>query len=137
MNKKTLEAVAALIKKQDKYLLAQRKRGDCYGNLWEFPGGAIEPGERHKEAIEREIKEELGAKVKANQILGKFFDQNHRLRIEISLISCVVKDGPFQAKDCQDFGFFSLEEIGKLDLAPADKKIFNYLKDSKNETKTA
>lgn len=125
--KKLLEAVAALIQKQGKYLLAQRKKGDCYGGLWEFPGGAREPGERIEETIEREIEEELGLKVKAGRVLGEFFDENDHLQIRIFLISCHLKSGKGIARDCQDFGFFTLDEAGKLNLAPADLKIYKYL----------
>ena len=52
--------VAALIKKDNKILIARRSTGD--ENLlgkWEFPGGKVETGENEYQAIEREIKEEF------------------------------------------------------------------------------
>lgn len=126
-SKKNLQAVAALIVKDGKYLLAQRKKGDCYQNLWEFPGGSIEPGESPSQAIEREINEELNLKVRAGSCLGQFFDQNRRLKLKIYLFSCSIIGGVCRAKDCQDFGFFTLTQANKLSLAPADKKILSYL----------
>ncbi len=133
--KKSIEAAAALIQKDNKYLLAQRKKDDFYGSLWEFPGGAREDGEKIEEAVEREIAEELNLKIKAHHIIGEFFDENERLKIKIFLISCSIEKGSCKRSDCQDFGFFALKEIEKLSLAPADKKIFNYIKKSKNERK--
>lgn len=45
------------------YLLAQRPEGKAYAGYWEFPGGKVEPGETHLEAIRREIAEELGIEI--------------------------------------------------------------------------
>ena len=59
-----VEVVAAVIARADgSYLLAQRPPGKVYAGFWEFPGGKVEPGETHYEAIVREIREELGIEV--------------------------------------------------------------------------
>jgi len=59
-----VEVVAAVIARADgSYLLAQRPKGKVYAGYWEFPGGKVEPGETHFEAIVREIREELGIEV--------------------------------------------------------------------------
>ena len=55
-----ITVVAALIKKNNKYLIAKRSTGDNQNlNKWEFPGGKVEINENETEAIEREIKEEF------------------------------------------------------------------------------
>ncbi|MFR0064649.1 MAG: NUDIX domain-containing protein [Veillonella parvula] len=56
--RKHIEVVAAIIKKDNTILAAQRGYGDLKDG-WEFPGGKIEPGEPHEVALIREIKEEL------------------------------------------------------------------------------
>jgi mutator protein MutT len=128
--KKELEVVAALIKKGDKFLLCQRKAQDHYGLLWEFPGGAAEKDESFSSAIEREIKEELGLEVRAGRVIEKFFDEDENLKIKVFLFACRIVSGTPQKKDCHDFGFFAFSEIEELNLAPADKKIYAYLKDA-------
>ncbi len=61
---KLIEVVAAVIARPDgSYLLAQRPQGKVYAGYWEFPGGKVEPGETHYEAIVREIREELGIEI--------------------------------------------------------------------------
>ena len=125
--KKELDVVAALIKRDSKILLCQRNGDDHYASLWEFPGGTVEEGEDHKRAIEREIAEELGIKVEAEKLLGEFFDEDDSLKINVFLFSCKIRKGEPFRKDCQDFGFFTFEQAKGLNLAPVDRKIYNYL----------
>ena len=59
MSKKIINVVAAAIEKDGKIFCAQRPEGKSLGGYWEFPGGKVEVGEAHIEALIREIKEEL------------------------------------------------------------------------------
>lgn len=65
---KTIEVVAAIIQKDEKYFATQRGYGEFEG-LWEFPGGKIEPGESHETALKREIEEELGIDISIENFL--------------------------------------------------------------------
>jgi 8-oxo-dGTP diphosphatase len=58
-------AAAILIRPDGKFLLAQRPPGKVYAGYWEFPGGKVEPGESVREALIRELQEELGITVTA------------------------------------------------------------------------
>ena len=60
---KTVEVVAAIIIKNRKILCCQRSKDINYGGKWEFPGGKIEVGEEKEDALIREIKEELNARI--------------------------------------------------------------------------
>ncbi len=122
--KKNIDVAAAFITEGNKFLLSQRKKEDTYGLLWEFPGGVVENNESPKAAVVREIKEELGVGIKAVSLIGKFFDEDDRLKINISLFKCSIIDGKPKAIDCHRFSFFNTKEVDSLDLAPADKKIF-------------
>ena len=57
-----IEVVAAIILKEDSVLATQRGYGKWKG-WWEFPGGKVQQGETHEEALIREIKEELDATI--------------------------------------------------------------------------
>ncbi len=50
---------AAVIERDGRILIGQRKRGGRHPLKWEFPGGKLEPGEAPREALERELREEL------------------------------------------------------------------------------
>lgn len=55
-----VEVVAAVLVREGRVLVAKRPAAKRNGGLWEFPGGKVEPGETHAEALTREIEEELG-----------------------------------------------------------------------------
>ena len=64
--RKHIEVVAAIIKKDNTILATQRGYGDLKDG-WEFPGGKIELGEAHDVALIREIKEELEADINVQE----------------------------------------------------------------------
>jgi 8-oxo-dGTP diphosphatase len=60
-----LRVAAAIIERPDgQVLLAQRPAGKAYAGYWEFPGGKLEPGETPRDALDRELAEELGITVR-------------------------------------------------------------------------
>ena len=64
--KKAISVVCALIEEQGKIFAAQRGYG-AWKDWWEFPGGKIEPGETPREAIIREIREELAVTIEPTE----------------------------------------------------------------------
>ena len=64
---KIVEVAAAVMLRADgqEFLLALRPEGKVYAGYWEFPGGKVEPGESVREALIRELQEELGITVTA------------------------------------------------------------------------
>jgi 8-oxo-dGTP diphosphatase len=56
-----VEVAAAVIERPDgAFLMASRPQGKAYAGWWEFPGGKVEAGETARQALERELREELG-----------------------------------------------------------------------------
>lgn len=62
-------AAAALVDADDRVLLARRPANSHQGDLWEFPGGKLEPGESVATGLARELREELGIEVAAHRPL--------------------------------------------------------------------
>lgn len=59
-----VEVAAAVIERPDgAFLMARRPEGKVYAGWWEFPGGKVEPGESPRQALDRELLEELGIRV--------------------------------------------------------------------------
>jgi len=65
-----LHVVCALIEQKGKLLLVRRAPGQALAGFWEFPGGKVEPGETPKQALERELAEELGTPAEAGVRVG-------------------------------------------------------------------
>jgi len=57
-------AAAVIVRRDGQVLLAQRPIGKAYAGYWEFPGGKFEPGETPRQALDRELREELGLNVR-------------------------------------------------------------------------
>ena len=64
INKESIDVVAAVIKKNDSFLIANRSFKDISQGIWEFPGGKVEENETFSSALIREIKEELSLNIK-------------------------------------------------------------------------
>ena len=64
---KIVEVAAAILLREEnghsEFLLARRPEGKVYAGYWEFPAGKLEPGESLREALVREIQEELGVTI--------------------------------------------------------------------------
>ncbi len=96
--------VAALIEKDGKYLIAQRKAGSALGGLWEFPGGKVEAGESDTEALEREILEEFNTVVTVGKLPATApIDEGTTLK----LYACKHYLGGYHAKDHDEVGWVS------------------------------
>ncbi|MEI8094447.1 MAG: cysteine synthase CysM [Spirochaetales bacterium] len=67
---KAIHVVCALLEDDGKLLLARRSPGQALAGLWEFPGGKVEEGESPRDALARELREELGTEVNLGESLG-------------------------------------------------------------------
>ena len=127
-----ITVVAALIKKDNKYLIAKRSTGseDDLGK-WEFPGGKVEPGESEEHAIEREIKEEFEMDIKAIRFLTNNACEYPSKTIDLRLYECKHISGEFHLHDHSEYKFVNKDEILKYDLCPADIPLAEYVKEMK------
>lgn len=91
---KDIDAVIAIIEHKGKFFIQKRPSTGLLADLWEFPGGKLEKGESHKEALIREMDEELGIKPKSVKYL---FDVQHfytQFRVKLSVWSYVPQIFP-------------------------------------------
>ena len=68
---KSKNVVAAIIKKNNQYLIVQRNRKKHLGLKWEFPGGKVYDNETFEEALSREIKEELNITINMHEKIAE------------------------------------------------------------------
>ena len=123
-----LRVVAALIEKDGKILIAKRAKGK-YENMWEFPGGKVEFGETEETAIEREIKEEFDIEIKAFKFIKNNVHDYPDITIDLRLYLCKYVSGEIKLSEHKEYKWIDRQEILNYELAPADIKLAEYIKE--------
>jgi 8-oxo-dGTP diphosphatase len=85
--------VAAVIERDGKYLITQRRSTAVLPGLWEFPGGKVEPGESDEHALRRELRERVGVDV---EVKGRMAHRLHRYdgySVELNLYQAHILAG--------------------------------------------
>ncbi len=85
MNRAVIKVAAAVIQRDAKILIGQRRRGDSHGLKWEFPGGKVERGESPASGLARELREELGIEATIGHELVRY-EHRYPRRTSILLI---------------------------------------------------
>jgi mutator protein MutT len=126
--------VGAVIVKDGKMLIQKRgKEAKNDRGKWEIPGGAIEWGEEHKEALKREVLEETGVEIEVVELVNihdniVFEDKQHW--IAPTYLCKLIKGTPkiMEPHKCEEMGWFTLEEAESLDLAMITRQDIDFLK---------
>ncbi len=121
------DVVAAVIKKKDKFLIAQRNRHKHLAFKWEFPGGKVETNETHSEALKREIKEELNISI---NILNKISEQKYidkEINIILHYYLCTHFEGEINLTEHENYLWINKKKLKEYDLTEGDNKIINLL----------
>jgi A/G-specific adenine glycosylase len=122
------DVTAAVIRKNGRLLIAQRPFGGRLGGLWEFPGGKVEAGETLKQCLRREIKEELGLRIKVGQPIISIDHAYTHFKITLHAFECELVSGKPQAVQVQDFKWVRMKELEKYAFAKTDLRIIEALK---------
>lgn len=124
--------VAVIWNKENQILIDRRLPTGTMANLWEFPGGKIEPGETIEECIEREILEELGIKIAVEQHLITIDHTYPHLRVTLTVHHCHYLEGVPQAIECAEVLWVGLDELDNFDFPEANGEIINALRKYQN-----
>lgn len=124
---KTIEVVAAIIKKDNKYFATQRGYGDFEGG-WEFPGGKMEPGETPQHALIREIKEELDADITVGELIETVEYDYPKFHLTMHCFLCELVSEHVVLLEHEAAKWLSTEELDSVDWLPADLSVINHFK---------
>lgn len=75
MGRPVIKVVAAVIERDGRILVGQRRKSDSHGLKWEFPGGKVERGEAPTAALARELEEELGIQARVGREVVRYFHE--------------------------------------------------------------
>ena len=121
--------VAAVIERDDSFLVTRRLEGTHLAGLWEFPGGKIASGETHGEALAREIREELDADVEVGALVYETEFTYSDRPISLHFYRCTLRGTPRPLLG-QQMRWVPRDELHALDFPPADVELIAWLRSS-------
>lgn len=124
---KTIQVVAAIIKKDGKILATQRGYGDLEGG-WEFPGGKVEPNETPEEALVREIEEELRTRIEVESYLTTAEHDYEKFHLSMRCYVCSLVEDHMVLTEHHAARWLDGETIDSVAWLPADIQVVEAIK---------
>ena len=119
---KTIRVVAAIIIHNNKVFATQRGYGE-FKDMWEFPGGKIEPQESPKDAIVREIREELDTEIEAGDLIDTIEYDYPEFHLSMDCYVCTIKSGKLVLKEHEAAKWLAKEDLYSVEWLPADLRL--------------
>jgi 8-oxo-dGTP diphosphatase len=126
------QVVAALIYKGDLILVCQRTRHQTMPLKWEFPGGKIEEGEQPRDALRRELMEELGIDATIGSEVARIrHEYNNRSAVELRFFAVREFKGEIENRIFKDLLWAKPSELPSFDFLEADLQLVKDLAEGK------
>ena len=124
--------VGGLVYQNEKILICQRKEEGDHPLKWEFPGGKLKDSENNKEALKRELKEELSIEVNEMIFFDEYLYEYKKLSKNLKLVFFQIFqfEGEIQNKVHQQLKWIDISNLGDYDFLEGDLKIINKLKNN-------
>ena len=120
MKNTIIKVTAAIFVNDGMLLIAKRKPTGRLPNLWEFPGGKIEPNETPEACLKRELKEEFDVDVTVGEYLGSNIHAYDFGTIELTAFKAFWEKGDFKLLDHVEIRWVFTHELDQFEFAPAD-----------------
>ena len=124
---KNIEVVAAVIKKGNYILATQRGYGDFKGG-WEFPGGKVDDGEYPKDALVREIREELDTEIVVGDLIETVEYDYPTFHLSMDCFWAEVISGSLRLKEHSEAKWLTAKELYSVKWLPADSELIEKIK---------
>ena len=134
MNKKTIRVVAAVIcvnSNEEKRIFATARGYGEYKGWWEFPGGKIEAGETPQEALIREIREELTAKIAVGDLIKTIEYDYPEFHLSMDCFWAEVESGQLELKEAEDARWLTASTLNDVKWLPADQELIEIIEKGK------
>lgn len=124
---KTIEVVAAIIRKGDKLFATQRGYGE-WKDWWEWPGGKVEAGESPEQALTREIREELDTEIRVDKFLTTIDWDYPKFHLTMHCYLCSLLTEALHLNEHEAARWLGADELGSVRWLPADEGLLPLLK---------
>ena len=119
--------VAAIIKKNNKFLIVQRNKNKHLGLKWEFPGGKVQESETFEKALLREIKEELNITINIHVKIAEEKYKDDKIDIVLHYYLCSHESGAMKLSEHEAFSWVEKKDFYKYDFAEGDGNMLSLL----------
>ena len=121
------KVVAAIIKKNNLFLIVQRNRNKHLGLKWEFPGGKVLSNETPTDALIREIKEELNVTINVQEKIAEEEYKDNKIDIVLHYFLYTLQNGSMVLNEHENFAWVEKKDFNKYDFAEGDGNILSLL----------
>jgi len=118
--------VAAVVEQDGRFLVTRRQKGVHLEGLWEFPGGKVDAGERHEDALVREMREELDTGVDVGQVVFSITHHYDERSVTLFFYACRLTGTPTPLLG-QEMRWVTRAELRSLEFPPADEELIRLL----------
>ena len=123
---RNLNVVCAVIRNGKRIFATQRGYGE-FKDGWEFPGGKIEPGEGPRQALKREIREELATEVEVGDLIDQVEFDYSDFHLSMRCYWCSIISGELTLLEAEASKWLLPDELPSLDWLPADRQLIEKL----------
>ena len=127
IHKASIDVVAAVIMKNDLFLIANRSFEDNSQGMWEFPGGKVEENETFTSALIREIKEELSLNIKVGNIIATIDMNKKDKNIYVHYYYAIIVSGQISINVHSEFKWVPHPQLKNFTYIDGDRHILHYL----------
>ncbi|MDE6405488.1 MAG: 8-oxo-dGTP diphosphatase MutT [Lachnospiraceae bacterium] len=124
---KTIKVAAAIIISGNRIFATQRGYGE-FKDGWEFPGGKLEEGETPREALIREIREELETEIEVGELFDTVEYDYPTFHLSMDCFLCTVRAGGLVLKEHEAAKWLTRETLDSVEWLPADLGLIEKLK---------
>ena len=126
-DKPYVQVTAGLIWQEGRVLIAKRPEGTHLEGYWEFPGGKQKPGESLRDCLEREIREELGLTVRADEEVGTVEHEYYARVVCLHFFNCTCLAGEPRPLESQQLRWVHPVDLPKFTFPPPDREVIELL----------
>lgn len=124
---RTIRVVAAVIERNGRYLITQRRASAVLPLLWEFPGGRVEETETHEEALRRELLHRLGVAIEVGKLISFVTHPYEHYVVDLYLYDCKLLTDALEPRAVSAFRWVASDEFDAYSFTPADEASMNKL----------
>jgi len=118
-----ITVTAGILHRNGKVLIARRPVDGLLGGLWEFPGGKVEAGESHAQALTRELKEELEITTETGELLGKYNHAYTHFKVTLYAYHTRVTAGEIKLLQASEARWVDLIDLDAYPMGKIDRMI--------------